>query len=70
MFLNILYLAEVTTVEGIIQRAIAGLEQEQPLRSIQDPATAAQIDEFLIKLQNLKLVQSPFTVVSILFNAL
>jgi hypothetical protein len=41
-----------------------GLQQEQPLRSIQDPATAAQIDEFLTKLQNTKSVKSPFTMVS------
>lgn len=54
---------EVTTVEGVIQRAITGLQQEQPLRSTQDPATAAQIDKFLTKLQNLKSVKSPFIMV-------
>jgi len=69
IFLSIWYFAEVTTVEGIIQRAIAGLEQEQPFRTICDPATAVQIGEFLTKLQNLKSVKSPFTMVSkVLFS--
>ena len=68
-FLSIWYFAEVTTVEGVIQRAIAGLEQEQPFRSIHDPAMAVLIGEFLTKLQNLKSVKSPFTMVSkVLFN--
>jgi hypothetical protein len=69
IFLSIWYFAEVTTVEGVIQRAISGLEQEQPFRSIRDPAMAVQIGEFLTKLQNLKSVKSPFTMVSkVLFN--
>ncbi|XP_021920026.1 zinc finger protein ZPR1 isoform X2 [Zootermopsis nevadensis] len=54
---------EITTVEGVIDRAISGLQQDQPLRRIEDPTTAAQIDEFLTKLLKLKSVQSPFTMV-------
>ncbi|XP_069675200.1 zinc finger protein ZPR1 [Periplaneta americana] len=54
---------EVTTVEGVIDRAITGLEQDQPLRRIQDSATAEQIDGFLTKLKRLKSIESPFTVV-------
>jgi len=69
IFPSVWCFAEVTTVEGVIQRAIAGLEQEQPFRSIRDPTTAVQIGEFLTKLQNLKSVKSPFTMVSkMLFN--
>lgn len=54
---------EVTTVEGIIDRSIAGLEQDQPVRRIQHPDDAAQIDAFIEKLRNLKSIEKPFTIV-------
>lgn len=54
---------EVTTVEGVINRSIAGLEQDQPVRRIQHPEAAAQIDEFIKKLEKLKELSSPFTLV-------
>jgi zinc finger protein len=54
---------EVTTVEGIFDRAKRGLSQDQVLRRIQDPDGAAQIDAFLEKLDNLLLVEKPFTIV-------
>lgn len=54
---------EVTTIEGIIERSIAGLEQDQPVRRIQHPDVAAQIDEFIGKLRSLKSVEKPFTIV-------
>ncbi|RZB38653.1 zinc finger protein ZPR1, partial [Asbolus verrucosus] len=54
---------EVTTVEGVINRSIAGLEQDQDLRKIQHPEAAAQIEEFIQKLQNLKEIKSPFTLI-------
>lgn len=55
---------EVTTLEGIIDRAIEGLLQDQPVRRIQHPEVAEQIDTFIeTKLKKLKLVDSPFVVV-------
>ncbi|XP_056632608.1 zinc finger protein ZPR1 [Diorhabda sublineata] len=54
---------EVTTVEGIIDRSITGLEQDQPLRRIQFPETAAQIDDFINKLKSLKEVETPFVLI-------
>lgn len=50
-------------MEGIIDRAATALKQDQSLRRIQDPTAAALIEEFLTKLQNLKSVQYPFTMV-------
>ncbi|EFA05991.1 zinc finger protein ZPR1 [Tribolium castaneum] len=54
---------EVTTVEGVITRSIAGLQQDQPVRRIQHPEAAAQIDEFIQKLEKLKDLNSPFTLI-------
>ncbi|XP_076231095.1 zinc finger protein Zpr1 [Calliopsis andreniformis] len=54
---------EITTVEGIIQRAIDGLEQDQPVRRKEHPNAAAQIDEFLEKLRKLKSLDEPFTII-------
>lgn len=54
---------EVTTIEGIIDRSITGLEQDQPVRHIDHPDVAAQIDAFIEKLNNLKLVETPFTII-------
>ncbi|CAH1363707.1 unnamed protein product [Tenebrio molitor] len=54
---------EVTTVEGVINRSIVALEQDQIIRKVQHPETAAQIDIFLQKLQELKDVKTPFTVI-------
>ncbi|XP_058130046.1 zinc finger protein ZPR1 isoform X1 [Anopheles ziemanni] len=52
---------EVTTIEGIIDRVIRGLEQDQPVRRIQHPEAAEKIDEFVTNLQGLKDLNSPFT---------
>lgn len=52
---------EVTTIEGIIDRAVRGLEQDQVLRRIQHPDAAQKIDEFIGELNQLKLVEKPFT---------
>ncbi|KAJ8925894.1 hypothetical protein NQ315_009746 [Exocentrus adspersus] len=54
---------EVTTVEGVINRAIMGLEQDQPVRRIQHPDVAAQIDEVITRLQKLKELEQPFTLI-------
>uniref|UniRef100_A0A182NCV7 Zinc finger protein ZPR1 n=1 Tax=Anopheles dirus TaxID=7168 RepID=A0A182NCV7_9DIPT len=52
---------EVTTVEGIIDRVVRGLEQDQPVRRIQHPEAAEQIDTFIVNLQALKDLDRPFT---------
>ncbi|XP_041269734.1 zinc finger protein ZPR1 [Onychostruthus taczanowskii] len=51
----------LTTIEGIIDRAVAGLEQDQPARRATDKEVARKIDEFIGKLRQLKEVQAPFT---------
>nr|CAD7457703.1 unnamed protein product [Timema tahoe] len=57
---------EVTTIEGLIDRSVKGLEQDQDRRREENPETAAQIDTFIDKLKQLKEVDEPFTMVSIL----
>lgn len=54
---------EITTIEGIIDRSIAGLEQDQPVRRIEHPEVATQIDAFTESLRKLKAVETPFTVI-------
>lgn len=54
---------EVTTIESIIDRSIAGLEQDQPVRRIDHPEIAVQIDAFVDKLRALKTLETPFTIV-------
>ncbi|CAO1441283.1 unnamed protein product [Diamesa serratosioi] len=54
---------EVTTVEGIIMRCVTGLTQDQVLRRIEHPEAAEQIDQFIIKLENLKTLEKPFTLI-------
>lgn len=41
-----------------------GLNQDQPERRIQHPNVATQIDEVIKKLQKLKHLEEPFTLVS------
>ncbi|XP_075881209.1 zinc finger protein ZPR1 [Nelusetta ayraudi] len=53
----------LSTVEGLLDRAVAGLEQDQPVRRATDPQVADKIDEFIQKLCKLKAVESEFTVV-------
>lgn len=52
---------EVTTVEGIITRAIAGLIQDQEKRREQHPEVAEQIDAFVEKLEKLRNLDTPWT---------
>ncbi|XP_012275576.1 zinc finger protein ZPR1 [Orussus abietinus] len=54
---------EVTTIEGIIDKSIAGLEQDQPVRRKENEASAVQIDLFLSKLRSLKLLKEPFVII-------
>uniref|UniRef100_A0A669QHN4 Zinc finger protein 259 n=1 Tax=Phasianus colchicus TaxID=9054 RepID=A0A669QHN4_PHACC len=51
----------LTTIEGIIDRAVMGLEQDQPVRRATDKEVASKIDDFISKLKQLKEVHSPFT---------
>ncbi|XP_050556691.1 zinc finger protein ZPR1 [Spodoptera frugiperda] len=44
---------EVTTVEGIVSRAVAGLTQDQAARRLQHPEDARAIDEYVAKLEAL-----------------
>ncbi|XP_042815622.1 zinc finger protein ZPR1 [Panthera tigris] len=53
----------LTTVEGLISRAISGLEQDQPTRRANEEAVAERIDEFIVRLKELKRVASPFTLI-------
>nr|CAG4634805.1 EOG090X06TU [Alona affinis] len=54
---------EITTVEGILSRSIAGLEQEQPVRKIVDPESAEKIDAFIKVLLDLKNLKRSFTII-------
>ncbi|KAG5326088.1 ZPR1 protein, partial [Acromyrmex heyeri] len=54
---------EITTVEGIIDRSIRALEQDQPRRREEFPDTAVEIDLFISKLRALKILDEPFTII-------
>lgn len=53
----------LSTIEGLLDRAVAGLEQDQPVRRATDPEVAEKIEEFIQKLKNLKQVENEFTLV-------
>ncbi|KAF3690230.1 Zinc finger protein ZPR1 Zinc finger protein 259 [Channa argus] len=53
----------LSTIEGLLDRAIAGLEQDQPVRREADPDVAEKIDGFIQKLKKLKEVEDEFTLV-------
>ncbi|PZC71175.1 hypothetical protein B5X24_HaOG213937 [Helicoverpa armigera] len=52
---------EVTTVEGILSRAISGLSQDQEARRVAFPAEAAQLDDFLQRLAALRDLRDSWT---------
>nr|CAG4651850.1 EOG090X06TU [Triops cancriformis] len=54
---------EITTVEGILDRAISGLEQDQTARREAYPEAAEQIDAFIVKLKQAKDLDTPFTLI-------
>jgi len=54
---------EITTVEGIISRTKAGLEQEQPVRLHMDPEGHKQIEEYVLKIQELLDNDRTFTLI-------
>nr|XP_020472170.1 zinc finger protein ZPR1 [Monopterus albus] len=53
----------LSTVEGLLDRAVSGLEQDQPVRRANDPKVAEMIDDFIQKLRKLKDVENEFTLV-------
>jgi len=53
---------EITTVEGVVSRAVEGLETEQPYRRQHQPELAGQIDAFLARLRGLLSLEQPFSV--------
>ena len=52
---------EISTVEGILQRTVAALEQDQPVRRHLDPEGAEQIDQFVSRIQRVLGLGEPFT---------
>lgn len=53
---------EITTVEGIIDRTIRGLTQDQEKRRVEHPEAAKQIDEYVERLNALKELKQSFSV--------
>merc|ERR1712212_1255770 len=53
----------LTTVEGILENAAAGLEEQQPVRRIMQPEIAEKIDEVIGQLTKYRSGEIPFTVV-------
>jgi zinc finger protein len=53
----------LNTLEGILMRAIEGLEEQQPVRRIMNATVAAQIDAFIQKLRDCVECKHPFTVI-------
>uniref|UniRef100_A0A3B3TR03 Zinc finger protein 259 n=1 Tax=Poecilia latipinna TaxID=48699 RepID=A0A3B3TR03_9TELE len=53
----------LSTIEGLLDRAVAGLEQDQPARRAAEPQVAEKIEEFIQKLKKLKDVEREFTLV-------
>uniref|UniRef100_A0A3B1KC61 Zinc finger protein ZPR1 n=1 Tax=Astyanax mexicanus TaxID=7994 RepID=A0A3B1KC61_ASTMX len=53
----------LSTIEGLLDRAVAGLEQEQPIRRATDPEVANKIDQFIQRLKKLKVMEEEFTLI-------
>nr|SVE75146.1 EOG090X06TU [Daphnia dolichocephala] len=54
---------EITNIEGILSRCIAGLEQDQPVRKAMDPDSAEKIEAFIQVLIDTKKCEKPFTLI-------
>lgn len=54
---------EITTIEGIITRAVAGLEQDQPVRKHMDPEGYENIEKFVEKFKELLDLKKKFRIV-------
>ncbi|XP_056461721.1 zinc finger protein ZPR1 [Gadus chalcogrammus] len=53
----------LSTIEGLLDRAVVALQQDQDVRRAEFPDLALQIDEFVNKLQKLKHVEEEFTLI-------
>jgi len=51
---------EITTVEGVMRRAISGLLQDQPVRRALHPEDADSIDAYVARIEDLLTVSSPW----------
>lgn len=51
----------LTTLEGLLQNAIDGLQDQQPVRKIMHPDIASKIDDITGKLEEFKSGEHPFT---------
>ena len=51
---------QVTTLEGLLQRTITGLSQDQPIRRALHPDDAEKIDQYIEKVEQLLTVAKPF----------
>ena len=58
------FFAVVTTIEGILQRTINGLLQDQPVRRHMAPEDAQKIDEYVDKVKEIMKVEKPFSMVN------
>lgn len=54
---------ELNTIEGLLERAITGLKEHQPVRKIVDPATAEKIDVVLSQLTKCRNGELKFTLI-------
>ena len=55
---------QVTTVEGVLEGIVEGLQQDQPVRLHMDPEGHAQIEGFIAKIQSLRQAgEVPFTLI-------
>merc|ERR1711977_724125 len=53
----------LTTVEGILENAARGLEEQQPVRRIMQPEIAEKIDECIATLTKYRSGEIPFTLI-------
>lgn len=51
---------EITTVEGILDRVVNGLKQDQVSRQLQDPNGARKVEDYIERLQKTKELRTPF----------
>ena len=58
----------MSTVEGVLQRTVTALEQDQPVRRHMDPEGAAKIEEYVTKIKDLLEVRVPFHIVSAILS--
>jgi len=55
----------LTNIEGILERVIQGLEQDQPTRKTQFPEDYEKIESFIAEVQDCRTLKTPFTLVYI-----